>query len=112
MAMKKASFVLMLFFAFALNAEVGAQGAAAGRIAGEQAANERYHGPTWFAVGCLTLGMSYMYPVMWPPKAPQSALIGQDVAYVSAYAEAYEKRVSQIIQGNSCIGWVMGLFNR
>ncbi len=102
----------MLLFAFALSTEVLAQDAAAGRADGERAANERYHGPTWFAVGCLTLGMSYIYPVMWPPKAPQSALIGQDVAYAAAYAEAYEERARQIIQRNSCFGWVIGLFGR
>lgn len=110
--MKTTALLLMLLFSFAWSTEVLARDADAGRMAGEQAAEERIDGTTWFAIGCLTLGMSYIYPTIWPPQAPQSALIGQDVDYAAAYAEAYEARARHIIQRNSCFGWVIGLFDR
>ncbi len=94
----------MLFFAFALNAEVGAQGAASGRADGERAANDRISGIAWVGIGCLTGGFSYIYPMIWTPQAPQSALIGQTDAYAAAYADAYEERAKRKMQRNSCVG--------
>ncbi len=102
--MKKTAFVFMLLFALALSTEGYSQGAGAGRTAGEQAANDRVSGIAWVGIGCLTGGLSYIYPLIWAPQAPQSALIGQDDAYAAAFADAYEERAKRKMQRNSCVG--------
>lgn len=71
---------------------------------GESMAKEDVSAAGWIAIGCLTGGLSWLYPEVLDPAVPQSPLIGKSEAYAAGFIDGYNGKRKSIIQRNSCIG--------
>ena len=71
---------------------------------GESQGQSDVSAPLWIGIGCLTGGVSAIYPLLASPNVPQVALIGQSEEFVAGYSDGYTKGHKSAIQKNSCIG--------
>ena len=111
--MDKRMFILILLLlglvSVAVAQIVGSQGneyLSAYRL-GESQGQSDVSAPLWIGIGCLTGGVSAIYPLLASPNAPQAALIGQSEEFVASYSDGYTKGHKSAIQNNSCIGGVV-----
>ena len=104
--MKKTIFTFLLIVIL-LPITVFSQGQQNGFIEGEKDATADVTGGMWIAVGCLTGGISYIYPSLFNPAVPQGKLVGKSPEFVAGYTDGYNSKRKSIMQKNSCYGGIV-----
>ncbi len=75
---------------------------------GENDGRNDVSAPLWMGIGCLTGGVSAIYPLVASPNVPQAQLIGKPEDFVAGYSDGYTQGHKKAIQKNSCIGGGVG----
>ena len=81
-----------------------AQSPSEGARAGERDGKSSTSTAAWVAIGCITGGVSWIYPELMQPVPPTSGTVGKSPEYVAAYNDAYIKARKSTIQKGSCYG--------